>query len=395
MSSFQAGALTSVKLQNHSCIGSRGLIFALVMVLCSAISRAQSPVPAATASVSGPPIQFINITAVDDQGQPVTDLTSTEFKIFEDGDPKSIMVFNPLLADRTKKSPPPRVLILFDLLNTGFNERENLATLIIRSLQPLEMGDSVYLYLLTNHGDLYNVHDLYKPPQAPSGTENRKTPDVPWTAQIQPLLEQAIQNVNAFRIKDYQDEGVRAATTFMALGEVGDAFMKIPGPKTIIWITHGAPNWVDYPYGCKDVMFAAGGGTYMGGRCGNDCTRRPRVRSCVDYTPFLQHFGTKLIRSDMVVYGVMVRSQNAIPPADRGRPRDTLQQLADLSGGRVYLDGEVDQAVTQSFRDVRSRYQLAYEAPPADGKYHRLRVECSRKGVNVQSPKGYFAERPH
>jgi VWFA-related protein len=236
---------------------------------------------------------------------------------------------------------------------------------------------------------------MNSPSAAPSGVGDQRMSDAPWTRQIQPLLNQAIQNVNALRIKDYQDGGVRAAATFMALGNLGDAFMKIPGPKTIVWITRGTPNWVDYPYGCKDVMFPEGGSTYLGGRCGNDCTRRAGVSKCVDYTPFLQHFGTKLTRSDTVVYGVIVHSERAIPSTDRGRPRDTLQQLADLTGGRVYLNGEADEAIAQSFQDVRSRYQVAYDAPPADGKYHKVRVECSRKGVHVQAPQGYFAEQSY
>ncbi len=41
--------------------------------------------------------------------------------------------------------------------------------------------------------------------------------EAPWTRQIRLLLDQAIQSVNALRIRDYEDHGVRAATTFLAL----------------------------------------------------------------------------------------------------------------------------------------------------------------------------------
>jgi VWFA-related protein len=78
--------------------------------------------------------------------------------------------------------------------------------------------------------------------------------------------------------------------------------------------------------------------------------------------------------------------------ADRGRPRDTLQQLADLTGGRMYIHGEIDQAIAQSLQDVRSRYQLVYDGPAPDGKYHKLRVECSRPGVRIEASQGYYSE---
>jgi hypothetical protein len=93
-------------------------------------------------------------------------------------------------------------------------------------------------------------------------------------------------------------------------------------------------------------------------------------------------------------YSVIVDGEGVMLSADRGRPRDTLQQLADLSGGRVYLNGEIEEAITQSLQDVRSRYQQSYETASQDGKYHKLSVECSRKGVHIEAPKGYFAEQP-
>jgi VWFA-related protein len=361
----------------------------------SPLAQTQSSTPSENSKTAGPSTnsRFINVTVLDEKGQPVMDLTDPDFRIFDDGTPKPVSVFVPL-APGHGKAIAPRIFILFDLLNTSPGQRENSSTLIARALQPLETGDSVYVYLLTNHGDLYNVHDLYKPQPVTVAAGNQQPPDAPWTRQIQPLLDQAIQNINAVRLKDYQDDGVRATATFMALGEVGDALLKVTGPKTIVWITSGAPNWVDYRYGCKDVVFSDVAGSYLAGRCGNDCVRRPGVSACVDYAPFLQHFEAKLTTSDTIVNSVSIHVAGATPPTDRGRPRDTLQQLADLSGGRVYPDGEIDDAIAQSLQEVRSRYQLFFDEPPPDGKYHKLKVECSRSGVRILAPRGYFAENP-
>ncbi len=99
------------------------------------------------------------------------------------------------------------------------------------------------------------------------------------------------------------------------------------------------------------------------------------------------HFGERLARTDTMNLSL----RGGLKPADRGRSRDTLQQLADISGGRVYLHGEIDQAITESLQQASARYQLSYDAPTPDGKYHEVRVECSREGVHLQGPEGYYA----
>jgi VWFA-related protein len=361
------------------------------------MAQAQSSAAAPDSTTTVANRRVLNVTALDDKGQPVTDLTSADFQIFDDDKPQPIANFNSLFTQGTGKTSPPTILILFDLLNTFAGQREDSTTLIVRSLQPLEAGDSVFLYLLTNRGELFPVHALTLPRQSTGpdrGAGDQRPHDPPWTQQVRPLLDQAIQKVNAMRLKEYQDEGVSAAATFFALSALGNAFTKIPGPKTIVWITRGAPNWLDYRYGCKDIMFPEGSGSYLGGRCGNNCTRRAAVAKCVDYTPFLQHFGAELTRSDAIFQSVMVDPEAKVFGQDRGRPRDTLRQLAGLSGGHLYFHGEIDEAIAQSLEDVRARYQLSYEAPPANGTYHKLRVQCSRKGVLIEAPPGYYADQP-
>jgi len=343
---------------------------------------------------------ILNVTALDAQGYPVSDLTSADFQIFDDGKPQQISSFKASAVQATVKTlAPTTTLILFDLLNSIPGRREDTSTLIIRALEPLETGDSVYLYLLTNRGDFYPVRALgmltqtMRPSQPGGVEENGKLTDASWTRQIHPLLDQAIQNVNGLRLKDYTDQGVVAATTFLALNELGEKLIKIPGPKTIVWLTRGAPNWLDYPYGCRDAIFPEGSGSYVAGKCGNDCTRRA-VSKCIDYTPFLRHFSAKLARIDTVVYSVEVNAEGALPPADRGRAKDTLQQLADLTGGRMYSNGEVERAISDSIKNARARYQLAYAAPLPDGKYHKLRVVCTQEDVRIESQQGYFAAQP-
>jgi len=72
-----------------------------------------------------------------------------------------------------------------------------------------------------------------------------------------------------------------------------------------------------------------------------------------------------------------------------------LQQFSDESGGRVFFPYRVDD-LAQSFgyigEELRSQYSLAYvPTRPADGKFHKIRIEVNTKGLQVRARKGYYA----
>lgn len=351
----------------------------LTLAACVLLARAQAP---DTRAVT------LNVTALDAKGHPVTDLTSADFQIFDQGKLQHIASFQASAAEAREK--PSTTLIFFDLLNAIPGQREYESSIIIHALEPLERGDSVYLYLLTNHGDLYPIHAL---PTA-EGTAPVPGAATPWTGQIHPLLDRAIRDVYGLRPMTDKDQGIRTATTFQTLGELVEQLTGMPGPKTIVWITRGVPNWLHYPYGCKDVTFPEGSGSYLAGKCTSDCAKWRGEGKCIDYTPFLRHFSAELERTGTIIYSVEETAEGSLPPADRGSAKDTLQQLANLTGGRTYSNGETEKAIAQSLEDARGRYRLAYDAPPTDGKYHKLRMACTRKDVRLEAQRGYFADQP-
>jgi VWFA-related protein len=288
-------------------------------------------------------------------------------------------------------------LILFDLLNTIPRQREYIASCIVHALEPLETDEGMYLYLITNKGELYPVHSTTPPPATPSRGTGVEETSQPWTRQIHPLLDQAIDAVHGFRLMDYRDEGQRTVITVDRLDQIADQLAKIPGPKTVLWITTGVPNSVLYSYGgCQDLTLQDSSGSYLAGKCGWVCRPNPSEHICMDYSPFLQHFGAQLNKSNTVISSVEVTEEGALPRTDSGTPADTLRQLAFLTGGRVFLDtnAEVETAISESLAGSKARYQLLYTGPARDGKYHRLRVVCIREGVQIQAQQGYFAAAP-
>ena len=68
----------------------------------------------------------------------------------------------------------------------------------------------------------------------------------------------------------------------------------------------------------------------------------------------------------------------------------TLEQFAELTGGKTYTN-DFEKAVKETMAASRSGYVIEYDGPQLDGKYHRIRVSCSRKGVHLQVKQGYYA----
>ena len=73
-----------------------------------------------------------------------------------------------------------------------------------------------------------------------------------------------------------------------------------------------------------------------------------------------------------------------------------LEQLAQETGGRAFFPYRVDD-LGQSFLDIgdelRHQYALAYSPAGrgADGKFHTIKIQVSRKDVIVRTRKGYYS----
>jgi len=80
-------------------------------------------------------------------------------------------------------------------------------------------------------------------------------------------------------------------------------------------------------------------------------------------------------------------------------PDKVLVQFASETGGRAFFPYSVDD-LGQSFQDIgeelRNQYSLAY-IPPArqnDGRFRKINVDVSRKGLVVRARKGYYPLPP-
>jgi len=78
------------------------------------------------------------------------------------------------------------------------------------------------------------------------------------------------------------------------------------------------------------------------------------------------------------------------------RGKVILQTLADRTGGFAFFPGnlkEIQKAQNLIASFVRSQYSLAYQStnPSHDGSWRKINISCKRKGITLHYREGYFA----
>jgi VWFA-related protein len=374
----------------------RHLLFLIPAILLAMPQQPLEPTPAPANLVS------LNVVALDAKGQSVTDLSTADFRIWDNGKPQTIASFrrresrpSPLapLGPRQYSNRSPAAIhhatvILFDLMNMQFQDRGYVFNQLFHSLQEFESTENLYLYLITVNGRLYPVHGL-------PGNEDTAAKDADGGRDIPSKLNQAMQATFGQRPFDlYNDIDARVRTTFATLSMVAARLAAVPGRKNIVWLTHGVPISLS--------------------------PNRTLTGEWVDYSPFVQQLSNTLDHADVSIYAVQESPPGSINNAapDMGRSaggssgrgglagggddpspfagmgsEETLNDFAKLTGGRAYQNNDIVGAIKQAMHDVKESYLITY-APPWenwDGKFHKIRITCARKGVRLQARQGYFA----
>lgn len=332
----------------------------------------------------------LDVVALDGHGQPVTDLTADDFQITDAGKPQKIKFFR---RNDERNTPEPRpaeaperfsnrsgnqrrnaTVILFDLMNMGYGTRSIAANRLVHDLSGLEQSGDLYLYLLSVNGRFLAVHGI-SPAESPVPAAQESA----WTQQLKLLMDKGLRAVMGFRSPD-MDVFVRTQMTFAALEALGTELAAVPGRKIVVWLTDGVP-------------VALG-------------MNRSDTGLPIDFTPQIRELSQAMERSNIALYPVRqimlgrgddigdVSGAGQTGGADTGiQSLATLNLFADLTGGRRSSDKDIGVAVRQAMNDLHFYYQMGYDVPPENwnNKFHKIRVNCRRKGIHVQAKTGYYA----
>jgi VWFA-related protein len=304
----------------------------------------------------------LNVAAVDASGAAVDDLKIGDLQITDQGKAQKIVFFRqnaitpaaalaPHEFSNRTGAAPHSIVILFDLLNQNQTDRLDAWHKVGRSLQQLESGESLYLYLLALEGNLIPIHEI----------GSKAGDDKTWTQQVEKTLDKAMKAASHARPVQMNDQELVVKKTYVALETLANQLVAFPGRRDIVWITSATPNVWN--------------------------TKNPCSGDWVDCALYVPHLSVTLGAANVAVDPLTYTSS---PSADLNRD---LEMISGLTGGWPYFSEDIRTVLTQVARDGAHSYSVFYDpsADNWDSKFHKLRVTSERKGLKLHVKQRYYA----
>ncbi len=363
----------------------------------------------------------VDVIVTDKKGQPVLDLSAADFSLTEDGKPQQVEAFELVKVEGAVgeiASGPPRaiksdfdeereasrpdvrlfVIVLDDYHVRRGNDmsvRKPLIEFIENQLAPADM--IAIMYPLTPITDLRFSRDRASAVSAIEKFLGRKFDYTPRN-----MFEEQYANYPASVVERIRNE--------ITMGALKGAALRMAalreGRKSIIFVSEGFTAML--PTQLQDPVASQPG-------MGNPYKRNPGAPQANDSQNL---FARADLLSDMQeVFSILNRQNTSIYAVDpRGLAAfeydinegvgiqqdaiglraslDTLQELAANTDGRAIINrNDLAVGMKQIIRDSSGYYLLGYNSTqaPTDGKFHPIKVNVRRKGVDVRARKGYWA----
>jgi VWFA-related protein len=347
----------------------------------------------------------VSVVVQDKARRPVPDLTAADFQLLEDGKEQPIALFSVQseTATRVVSLPPGTftnrfesatasgvTVILFDRLNTLWEEQGHARQHLIKFLGQLRPSDRVGLYVLEStqvrvvHDFTSDASSLLRALQQVQGLTSVE--QAAGEEKIRGVAPVGIASVDAeterwLRETQAQISGFfltrRAESTVSALEAIAGYLRGVRGRKNLIWISGAFPALFNDAIAQRSMY--------------NDLVRATRA----------------LNAADVAIYPVDARGLVGTVggrPADKSRPFttmssvmgnvDTMRVIADNTGGQAYYNtNDLGTAITRAVDDSRLTYVLGYYPSHNrwDGRFRRIAVKVRRRDVEVRHRQGYRA----
>lgn len=352
---------------------------AAVLLLVSTGPGAQAPQPPDPAQPptfrTGVGAVRVDVTVLDGDGRPVTDLGKDDFEILEDGERQPIQFVEHV---RLTGEPPPdsddslvirsadharqeaarddvRLMVIFiDDYHLAYGVLEDtrlkrgLVRFVEESMQPLDLF--AVMGPLTTLSDLNLTRDRAELIERINRLEGRLGGFVPPRSAV----EEAHLRFGAGSLSR-----IRAQVTLSALNALVVHLGGLrEGRKSVLFVSQGPP-------------------TRAGGQ---------------ELFSDLQAIIAAANRSNVVIHTLDPRQLGGA--LHIGAVNDAL--AADTGGRRIGLTNDFSKALDGVMIDASQYYLLGYEStrPTTDGRFHRILVKVARKGVRVIARNGYWAPKP-
>ena len=381
----------------------------------------------------------VNVIVKDDHGHPVPGLSQSDFTIFDDGKPQEISSFAveqtrppvsipPVppdiftnIPDRQSGGSPAVTVILFDGLNTRWEDQARVRVQILKFLKQLQPADRVGLYTLDTR--LVMLHDftsdsesLVKALNSYSGRSGNEVKDSEadnaenppqWVDSVQDLqgmsgalssaavsngIAQWLANAVAAEANYYMNQ--RVAMTVNALVAIADHLRGVPGRKNLVWVSSGFPLLEGMD------QFEQTGDFSRGNTYGEEIKRAAEALNDVNLAIYPvdarglmvdPSFEVNSRPPSMAAYRRMQRLKLPQHLADNF---PTMDEIAKRTGGRAFYNtNDIQGAIRQVIDDSQLTYLLSYYPTNTvwNGQFHKIKVKVDRPGLHLQYRDGYAA----
>jgi len=360
----------------------------------------------------------IGIIVRDNKG-PVTDLTANDFTVLDRGKPQAISIFS---TATTQSAQPARVLppntfsdspqygaekprgvtiILLDNLNTisasaplpyedtpFWVEDHALANAkqhLVEFLKQQDPGGRIAIYGLSrslhvlcdftcDRDQLLAVVNRY---DASSITQRDAAQTAAFHLPDQPPDEHGFSNSETGSAEVFagMNNEARADATMSALTAIAAHVADIPGRKNLLWLTANLPF---SGHGIARILQSANIAAYP-----------IDARGLLPRAP--QENITGVIDADDYALGKL-GPPSAMPAQPPGIK--TMEEMAADTGGQAFVNSnDLVSAVRKVVEESAVTYTIGFYIDSAllDDKFHELKLQVKRPGIEIHYPRGYFA----
>ena len=392
---------------------------------------------------------YVDVLVRDKSGNVVRGLTQDDFKISEDGHPQTIQFFEAHNAEPSTPATPavpapsqiefsnvnagsasrPMTVLLFDLLNTPYDDQLNGRQEMLKFLKALPADQHITVCTLGNRLEMTQglsgspalyaaVSKMLMPTNR--GLESSKTEVMQddemaanFRRQSNPAIgslpsQTATDNLGSRPDSDYYE--TRARGTISAIAELAKALSTYPGRKSLYWVsesfplsieTVGVPENNDPDFGSEtqyDTSLINLQGHFSE-------TSKEEMRETLN-----QLVSARVAVYPTSVFGLASQASSAAVTAPTenggqmpGDPRGgfftlnnikvEMHDLALATGGEsIFGTNDIAGAMRRTMDDSASYYTLAYSPNNSkwDGQFRQIRVDAAGNS-NLIYRRGYFA----
>ncbi len=436
---------------------SLAILFAILPALFLAGTAHQSPQQPALKYEVSVTLKLVQVYVTDKSGQPVRDLTRDEFTVTDNGKRVVISAFErhdlaaapmagveapapepaPAPASNEAPSLSRKFVILFDFafntasgvkagivaarhfLDTEVRPEDELAFVSYSMLKGLRIHE----FLTTDHAKVGAALSAVSSKDIAGRAD--EVEQAYWLQIEFPALGAAAPRMGLSEMEmTRRDSMQQAGNYFRALTRLGQALRLVQGQKSVLFFSNGIPSSL------VNASRGAGTDAYISGRqesapAGGSSSGPVKGSSFLvgnyELRPLQEAMFKEFSASNCSIYAFDTRESSKLPALfdldemnlragggtlgadgkvfrdDKTTGMDSLKSLSKQTGGKYYSNIFLHEKNLDEVSNVTATYYvLGYSiSAAADGQFHNVKIEVSRKGCQVRTQPGYFNPKPY